>query len=77
MFPLARGGRHLPNQQREELQSTNEEIQAINLELRERGEALNDVNHFLESIMRGLRGAVIVVDQELHVLAWNHRSEDM
>jgi two-component system, chemotaxis family, CheB/CheR fusion protein len=61
----------------EELQSTNEEIQAINLELRERGEALNDVNHFLESIMRGLRGAVIVVDQELHVLAWNHRSEDM
>jgi two-component system CheB/CheR fusion protein len=61
----------------EELQSTNEEIQAINLELRERSEALNDVNHFLESIMRGLRGGVIVVDKELHVLAWNHRSEDM
>lgn len=27
--------------------------------------------------MRGLRGAVIVVDQELHVIAWNHRSEEM
>jgi two-component system CheB/CheR fusion protein len=61
----------------EELQSTNEEMQAINRELRERGEALNDVNQFLESIMRGLRGAVIVVDQQLHVIAWNHRSEDM
>jgi two-component system CheB/CheR fusion protein len=61
----------------EELQSTNEEIQAINRELRDRSEALNDVNQFLESIMRGLRGAVIVVDQELHVIAWNHRSEDM
>jgi two-component system CheB/CheR fusion protein len=61
----------------EELQSTNEEVQAINRELRERSEALNDVNQFLESIMRGLRGAVIVVDQELHVIAWNHRSEDM
>ena len=61
----------------EELQSTNEEIQAINRELRDRSEALTDVNQFLESIMRGLRGAVIVVDQELHVIAWNHRSEDM
>ena len=61
----------------EELQSTNEEMQTINQELRERSEALNDVNQFLESIMRGLRGAVIVVDHELHVIAWNHRSEDM
>ena len=61
----------------EELQSTNEEIQAINRELRDRSEALTDVNQFLESIMRGLRGAVIVVDQQLHVIAWNHRSEDM
>jgi two-component system CheB/CheR fusion protein len=61
----------------EELQSTNEELQSINRELRDRSEALNDVNDFLESIMRGLRGAVIVVNQELHVIAWNHRSEEM
>jgi two-component system, chemotaxis family, CheB/CheR fusion protein len=61
----------------EELQSTNEELQSINRELRERSEALNDVNDFLESIMRGLRGAVVVVNQELHVIAWNHRSEEM
>jgi two-component system CheB/CheR fusion protein len=61
----------------EELQSTNEELQSSNRELRERSEALNDVNDFLESIMRGLRGAVLVVNQELHVIAWNHRSEEM
>jgi len=61
----------------EELQSTNEELQSINRELRDRSEALNDVNDFLESIMRGLRGAVIVVNHELHVIAWNHRSEEM
>jgi len=35
------------------------------------------VNHFLESVMRGMRGAVIVVNPELHVIAWNHRSEDL
>jgi two-component system, chemotaxis family, CheB/CheR fusion protein len=61
----------------EELQSTNEELQSINHELRDRGDALSDVNHFLESVMRGIRGAVIVVNQELHVIAWNHRSEEL
>jgi two-component system CheB/CheR fusion protein len=61
----------------EELQSTNEELQSTNAELRDSGEALNHVNRFLESIMRGIRGAVIVVNKELHVIAWNHRSEDL
>jgi two-component system CheB/CheR fusion protein len=27
--------------------------------------------------MRGMRGGVIVVNTELHVIAWNHRSEDL
>jgi two-component system CheB/CheR fusion protein len=61
----------------EELQSTNEELQSINEELRERSDALNHVNHFLESVMHGMRGAVMVVNQDLHVIAWNHRSEDL
>jgi two-component system CheB/CheR fusion protein len=61
----------------EELQSTNEELQSINHELRARGEALGDVNLFLESVMRGMRGAVVVVNQDLHVIAWNHRSEEL
>jgi two-component system CheB/CheR fusion protein len=61
----------------EELQSTNEELQAINQELRDRSDALSDVNHFLESVMRGMRGAVIVVNHDLHVIAWNRRSEEL
>jgi len=61
----------------EELQSTNEELQSMNAEMRDRGEALNHVNRFLESVLRGIRGAVIVVNTDLHVIAWNHRSEDL
>jgi two-component system CheB/CheR fusion protein len=61
----------------EELQSTNEELQTINQELRERSEDLNRANGFFESILTSVRAGVIVVDRELRVVAWNHRSEDM
>jgi two-component system, chemotaxis family, CheB/CheR fusion protein len=61
----------------EELQSTNEELQTINEELRERSEALNTANSFLESILTGVRGGVVVLDHEMRVVAWNHRAEDL
>ncbi|PYR32985.1 MAG: chemotaxis protein CheR [Acidobacteria bacterium] len=61
----------------EELQSTNEEMQAINEELHERSEAFTVANDFLESVLRGMRGAVIVVNRDLHVIAWNRRSEEL
>jgi len=61
----------------EELQSTNEEMQAINQELHERSEAFTVANDFLESVLRGMRGAVIVVNRDLHVIAWNRRSEEL
>jgi two-component system CheB/CheR fusion protein len=61
----------------EELQSTNEELQTINEELRERSEDLNRSNGFLESILASVRSGGVVVDRELHVIAWNHRSEDL
>ena len=61
----------------EELQSTNEELQAINEEVRKRGDELNHANSFLESILTGVRSGVVVLDRELHVLAWNHRAEDL
>ena len=61
----------------EELQSTNEELQAINEEARKRSVELNSANNFLESILRGVRSGVVVLDRELHVLAWNHRAEDL
>jgi two-component system CheB/CheR fusion protein len=61
----------------EELQSTNDELQSINDELRERTDQLNDSNAFLESILRSLRSAVIVVDTDLAVRVWNRQSEDL
>jgi two-component system CheB/CheR fusion protein len=61
----------------EELQSTNEELQTINEELRRRSVELNRTNSFLASILASLRGAVAVVDQELQVLIWNHKAEDL
>ena len=60
----------------EELQSTNEELQTINEEARDRGDELGDLNAFLESILTWLRGAVVVVDRDLHVRKWNRRAED-
>jgi two-component system CheB/CheR fusion protein len=61
----------------EELHSTNQELQSMNSELRDRSEMLNHVNHFLESVMRGMRGAVVVINRDLNVTAWNHRAEDL
>jgi two-component system CheB/CheR fusion protein len=61
----------------EELRSTNEELHAINQQLHDRTTALNGVNHFLESVMRGVRGSVIVVNRDLHVTAWNQGSEEL
>jgi two-component system CheB/CheR fusion protein len=61
----------------EELQSGNEELQTINEELRQRGDELNRANGFLESILTGLRSGVVVLDRELHVIAWNPRAEDL
>ncbi|AIE83590.1 MCP methyltransferase, CheR-type with PAS/PAC sensor [Fimbriimonas ginsengisoli Gsoil 348] len=61
----------------EELQAANEELETINDELRKRSNELNRANSFLESILAGLRDGVIVLDHDLHVLAWNHRSEDL
>jgi two-component system, chemotaxis family, CheB/CheR fusion protein len=61
----------------EEIQSTNEELEAANEELRRRGLALNEVNAFLEGILAGLADGVVVVDSQMLVRAWNHRSEDL
>ncbi|HZS32069.1 MAG TPA: CheR family methyltransferase [Methylomirabilota bacterium] len=61
----------------EELQSTNEELETINTELRLRSDELNEANALLRSILAGLDVAVIVVNSDLTVLAWNHRAEDL
>jgi two-component system CheB/CheR fusion protein len=61
----------------EELQSTNEELQTVNEELRQRTEEMNHLNAFLESVLTGMRAAAVVVNQNLNVLVWNRRAEDL
>ncbi|KAA9153895.1 PAS domain S-box protein [Amycolatopsis acidicola] len=61
----------------EELQSTNDELQTINNALRDRTRELDDVNEFLESILTSLRAGIVVVDQEMRVVAWNAGAEDL
>ncbi len=55
----------------EELQSTNEELETMNDELRERTDETMRANSFLASVLSGIQQAVVVVDRELHVIAWN------
>jgi two-component system CheB/CheR fusion protein len=61
----------------EELQSTNEELEALNDELLERGNQLNQANSFLESVLTSLRAAVVVLDGDFAIRAWNSRAEDL
>ncbi len=61
----------------EEMQSTNEELQTINDELSRRSAELNEVNAFLESIWASLGGAVTVLDDDMRILVWNQRAEDL
>jgi two-component system CheB/CheR fusion protein len=61
----------------EELQSTNEELETMNDELHTRTDELNAANTFLESVLRGLKAAVVVVDDDLGVQTWNTAAEDL
>ncbi len=61
----------------EELETTNEELQSANEELRQRSDELNQVNTFLESILTGFRGGVVVLDRDLVVLVWNQKAEGL
>ncbi len=61
----------------EELQSTNEELQTVNEELRARTDEMNQLNAFFESVLTGMRSAAVVVNQNLNVLVWNRRAEDL
>jgi two-component system, chemotaxis family, CheB/CheR fusion protein len=60
-----------------ELQSTNEELQTVNDELRLRTKELDELNDFLESILVSQRGGMAVIDRDLRVTVWNHRSTEL
>jgi two-component system, chemotaxis family, CheB/CheR fusion protein len=61
----------------EELQSTNEELNAVNEEVRVRTEEVNQANAFLESILTGIRAAVVVVDRNFQVEIWSRKAENL
>ena len=61
----------------EELQSTNAEFQAVNDEMRERSFDLTRLIAFSESVLATLPFAVIVVDRDQVVRAWNDRAAEM
>jgi two-component system CheB/CheR fusion protein len=61
----------------EELQSTNEELETINDELSQRTDELNQTNMFMSAILRSLDAAVVVLDEEMRVLAWNDAAFDL
>ncbi len=61
----------------EELQSANDELQTINDALRERSAELDELNAFLESVLTSLQAAVVVVDRDMLVLAWNPGAEEL
>jgi two-component system CheB/CheR fusion protein len=61
----------------EELQSTNEELETINDELQQRTDELNAVNSFLEGVLGSLTSAVVVLDRELRIQAWNDAARDL
>jgi two-component system CheB/CheR fusion protein len=61
----------------EELQSTNEELQTMNQELRQRTDEAMQASAFLNSIFASVDSGVVVLDRNLKILSWNHRSEDL
>jgi two-component system CheB/CheR fusion protein len=61
----------------EELQSTNEELQTVNVELRDRTDEVNHVNAFLQSVVSSLASGAVVLNQNLNILMWNQKAEDL
>ncbi len=61
----------------EELQSANEELETANEQLRQRSDELASLTSFQDSILWGLRLAVVVVEQNGAVKIWNREAEDM
>ena len=61
----------------EELQSTNEELSTINDELQQRTDELNETNAYLEAILGSLNAAVVVLDEDLGVRAWNDGAREL
>lgn len=68
----------------EQLETTNEELRAVNEELHARGvmqqsltARAEDLNRILDTVLDGLGAGVIVVDGDLHILAWTRSATEL
>ncbi|WP_418607648.1 PAS domain-containing protein [Georgenia sp. SUBG003] len=61
----------------EELQSMNDELHATNEALREGQDEINRLNSFMVSVLGSMTSGVVVVGEDLQVLAWNSTAEDL
>jgi two-component system CheB/CheR fusion protein len=60
----------------EELQSTNEELEAMNDEMRERTDEALHANAFLSSILSSVHQSIVVVDDDLRIVAWSRSASE-
>ena len=61
----------------DELQSTNEALQTTNEELRHRTIELDGANALLRSVFGSLESALVILDRDSRVMAWNNRAADV
>jgi two-component system CheB/CheR fusion protein len=60
----------------EELQSTNEELRTLNDQLQLRTQELRENKSFLEAILNGIRGGVVVLDPDFRIRSWEEKMRD-
>lgn len=60
-----------------ELIDTNDELSAVNDELRERTAEVGRMHVFVGSVLDSFQAAVMVVDRDLRVQAWNERASEL
>jgi two-component system, chemotaxis family, CheB/CheR fusion protein len=61
----------------EELQSTNKELRFMNEQVHDRTEELKHSTLLLEAILGNIGSGIVVVDQELDILVWSKRMQDL
>lgn len=60
-----------------ELESTTADVRSIDEELRQRSTEVDETNTFLAAVLDSVDQAVIVVNRDLRVRAWNQRAQDL
>jgi two-component system CheB/CheR fusion protein len=61
----------------EELQSTNDELHVSNETQREQQEHFYRLSRFMTAVLGSMDAGVVAVDQDLKVLTWNAKAEDL